>query len=264
MDKIKFDFKLSKIEELLENNKYYDVIDVCKEVLNEASDYENKHAFNNGIEYYLYLVNYDNKIEKETLNYKKLFDCYGTALMLTNKILEARAIFEKSLEINPFDSLTRFKYTETFKLTNDLEEYFNKSNEAINYCYKAIDFQRFYRNISEYYFRHENFVEALYMMLFSKYVYEENSELISPELFRIYDCLGKELDPSIDAIINFMENKKINLPTNQIEKLNYIYLKIKDNDPITCYDLLKVLYELTNNSEYKVLLDEFDKLNKVN
>ena len=30
MDKIKFDYNLSKIEELLNNNKYYDAIDLCK------------------------------------------------------------------------------------------------------------------------------------------------------------------------------------------------------------------------------------------
>lgn len=259
MDKIKFDYKLSKIEELLNNNKYYDAIDLCKEIEDDESSID-KHSFNNGIEYYLYLVTYNLNVAKESLDYRKFYNLYGTNLMLIGKYLEAREYFKKSLEIDPFDALVRFKFTETFKLTNDLEAYFIESNDAINYCYRAIDFQRFYRNISEYYFRHENFVEALYMMLFAKYVYEDNIDIIYPELSRIYDCLGKELDPSIDAIINFMNNKNIWLPTDQIDKLNYIYNKIYESDAITSYDILKVLYELTYDPKYKEMLDSIDNI----
>ena len=255
MDKIKFDYNLSKIEELLNNNKYYDAIDLCKEITDDI-DSVKKHSFNNGIEYYLYLTTYDSNIEKEALNYRKFYNLYGTCLMFTGKYIEARNYFKKSLEIDPFDSLIRFKYTDTFRLTNELSEFFNESNMAINYCYKASDFQRFYRNISEYYFRYENYVEALYMIMFARYVSEENSEITTPELFRIYDCLGKELDPSIDAIMNFMENKNINIPTNQITKLNYIYSKIKDYDAITAIDIIKNLYDLTNDENYKKILDK--------
>ena len=96
-------------------------------------------------------------------------------------------------------------------------------------------------------------------MLFARYVYEGNSEITTPELFRIYDCLGKKMDPSIDAIMNFMNNKNINTPSLMIDKLNYIYNKIYENDAITSYDILSILYELTNDESYKKLLDEFDK-----
>ena len=257
MDKIKFDYHLSKIEELLNNNKYYDAIDLCKEVVDDSNSVK-KHSFNNGIEYYLYLTTFDSNIEKENLNYRKFYNLYGTCLMLTGKYIEARAYFKKSLEIDPFDSLIRFKYTDTFRLTNELDEFFKESNEAINYCYKASDFQRFYRNISEYYFRYENYVEALYMIMFARYVSEENSEITTPELFRIYDCLGKELDPSIDAIMNFMSNKNINIPTDQITKLNYIYTKIKDYDAVTALEIIQNLYDLTNDSNYKEILDKIN------
>ena len=257
MDKIKFDYKLSKIEELLNNNKYYDAIDLCKEVVDDKESTK-KHSFNNGIEYYLYLTTYSSNIEKEALNYRKFYNLYGTCLMLVGKYMEARAYFKKSLEIDPFDSLIRFKYTDTFRLTNELDEFFSESNNAINYCYKASDFQRFYRNISEYYFRYENYVEALYMILFARYVSESNNEITTPELFRIYDCLGKKLDPSIDAIMNFMENKNINIPTNQISKLNYIYTKIKDYDAVTALEIVNNLYELTNDSAYKEILDKIN------
>ncbi|MCR5461538.1 MAG: tetratricopeptide repeat protein [bacterium] len=253
MDKIKFDYHLSKIEELLNNNKYYDAIDLCKEVVDDSNSVK-KHSFNNGIEYYLYLTTFDSNIEKESLNYRKFYNLYGTCLMLTGKYIEARSYFKKSLEIDPFDSLIRFKYTDTFRLTNELDDFFKESNFAINYCYKASDFQRFYRNISEYYFRYENYVESLYMIMFARYVSDENSEITTPELFRIYDCLGKKLDPSIDAIMNFMENKNINIPTNQITKLNYIYTKIKDYDAVTALEILQILYDLTNDESYKEIL----------
>lgn len=260
MDKIKFDYNLSIIEELVNNNKYYDAIDKIKELFDKIDTSNIGNSFNNGIEYYLYLVKFDKKIIKQNLNYKKLYDLYGTSLMLIGKYIEAREMFKKSLEINPFDSLTRFKYTDTFRLTNELDEFFKSSNDAINYCYKAIDFQRFYRNLSEYYFRYENYVEALYMMLFARYVYEENLDITNPELFRIYDCLGKRLDPSIDAILNFMQNKNINSPSLVIQELNYIYAKIKDNDAVTSFEILEALYELTNDSEYKKLIDDFNNI----
>ena len=131
MDKIKFDYNLSKIEELLNNNKYYDAIDLCKEVTDDINSVK-KHSFNNGIEYYLYLTTYDSNIEKESLNYRKFYNLYGTCLMLIGKYIEARNYFKKSLEIDPFDSLIRFKYTDTFRLTNELSEFFNESNIAIN------------------------------------------------------------------------------------------------------------------------------------
>lgn len=257
MDKIKFDYNLSLIEELVNKNKYYDAIDKAKEVLKEVdinSDLGN--SFNNGIEYYLYLTNYDKKIKKADLNYKKLLDMYGTCLMLIGKYIEARSILKKSLEIDPFCDLTRFKYVDTFRLTNELDEYFNESNNALKYVYKAESFQRFYRNLSEYYFRYENYVESLYMILFARYVSEANEEVTKAELFRIYDCLGKELDPSIDAILNFMENKSINSPSIIINELNYIYTKIKDYDAITAIDIIKNLYDLTNDENYKKILDK--------
>ena len=257
MDKIKFDYHLSKIEELLNNNKYYDAIDLCKEVVDDSNSVK-RHSFNNGIEYYLYLTTFDSNIEKESLNYRKFYNLYGTCLMLTGKYIEARSYFKKSLEIDPFDSLIRFKYTDTFRLTNELDEFFKESNSAINYCYKASDFQRFYRNISEYFFRYENYVESLYMIMFARYVSDENSEITTPELFRIYDCLGKKLDPSIDAIMNFMENKNINIPTNQITKLNYIYTKIKDYDALTALEIIQILYDLTNDESYKAILDKIN------
>jgi tetratricopeptide (TPR) repeat protein len=260
MDKVKFDYSLSKIEELLENNKYYDVIDKAKELLNDEPS--NVHSFNNGIEYYLYLTTYDSNIKKEDLNYRKLYNAYGTALMLTGKYMEARAIFKKALDIDPFDYLVRFKYTDTFRLTNELDLFFKESNEALNFCYTAEAFQRFYRNLSEYYFRYENYVEALYMMLFARYVYEGNSEITTPELFRIYDCLGKKLDPSIDAIMNFMQNKEINTPTLMIDKLNYIYNKINNSDIVTSLDILNTLYELTNDENYLTVIKKINNLTK--
>jgi len=258
MDKIKFDYNLSKIEELVNNNKYYDAIDLIKDELLKIDESNLGNRFNNGIEYYLYLTNYDKPIVKQELNYKKLYDLYGTCLMLIGKYIEARSIFKKSLEMDPFDYLVRFKYTDTFRLTNELDGFFNESNNALKYVYSAEAFQRFYRNLSEYYFRYENYVEALYMMLFARYVFEENSEITTPELFRIYDCLGKKLDPSIDAILNFMGNKKINSPSIMINELNYIYTKIKDYDAVTALEIINNLYELTNDSTYKNILDKIN------
>ena len=262
MDKMKFDYNLSKLNDLMQNNKYYDVVDMCKELLKDDNNYLDKQSFNNGIEYYLYLTTYDSNIKKEDLNYRKLYNAYGTALMLTGKYMEARAIFKKALDIDPFDYLVRFKYTDTFRLTNELDLFFKESNEALNFCYTAEAFQRFYRNLSEYYFRYENFVEALYMMLFARYVYEGNSEITTPELFRIYDCLGKKLDPSIDAIMNFMQNKEINTPTLMIDKLNYIYNKINNSDIVTSLDILNTLYELTNDENYLTVIKKINNLTK--
>ena len=257
MDKIKFDYNLSLIEDLVNKNKYYDAIDKVKEVLKDVDiEKDLGNNFNNGIEYYLYLTNFDKKVNKTDLNYKKLLDMYGTCLMLIGKYIEARNILKKSLEINPFCDLTRFKYVDTFRLTNELDEFFNESNNALKFIYKPESFQRFYRNLSEYYFRYENYVEALYMMLFARYVSEANQEITTPELFRIYDCLGKELDPSIDAILNFMENKNINSPSIIINELNYIYTKIKDYDAITAFEIIKNLYDLTNDENYKKILDK--------
>ena len=51
MDKIKFDYNLSKIEELVNNNKYYDAIDLIKEQLLKIDESNLGNRFNNGIEY---------------------------------------------------------------------------------------------------------------------------------------------------------------------------------------------------------------------
>ena len=134
MDKIKFDYNLSLIEDLVNKNKYYDAIDKVKEVLKEVDiEKDLGNNFNNRIEYYLYLTNFDKKVNKTDLNYKKLLDMYGTCLMLIGKYIEARNILKKSLEINPFCDLTRFKYVDTFRLTNELDEFFNESNNALKF-----------------------------------------------------------------------------------------------------------------------------------
>ena len=66
------------------------------------------------------------------------------------------------------------------------------------------------------------------------------------------------MDPSIDAIMNFLENKSINTPTLMIDKLNYIYNKIYENDAISALEIINILYELTNDEVYKKILDKIN------
>ena len=245
---------IREIELLVTNNKYYDAIDKAKELLEVIKEENIGNIFNDKLEYYLYLTNFDKEVVESKYNYKKIYDLYGTALMLTGKYIEARETFKKSLEMDPFDDIIRFKYTDTVRLTNELDEFFKESNLAIKFVYKPESFQRFYRNLSEYYFRYENYVEALYMMLVARYVYEGNNEITTPELYRIYDCLGKEMDPSIDAILNFMQNKEINSPQIVIEQLEYIYWKIAETDIPTALKAAHCLYDLTNDKSYEDIL----------
>lgn len=254
-----FIYKLSQAEEKLKLDKYYDSIKICEEMISyfdEEID-DKIHQFNNGIEYYLYLVDIDSEVKKMELDFKKLYQIYGTSLMLIGKNLDARKYLARALEYNPYDSDTRFKYTETYRLNNELDEYYEKSKEALKYCYRSVDFQRFYRNISEYYFRYENYTYALYLMLFADYVYEENHELLQAEFIRLYDCIGKKMEPTIDVVMDYMVNKDILTPAVAINKLYYIYSKIKDFDYNTAGLLLQVLYELSNDEMYLNMINEY-------
>lgn len=260
-EKLEFIVGLSNVYDKLSNDKYYDAIDLGLKLLDKYKDFykEDCYTFNNGIEYYLFLVDFEKKIEKQDLRFDNLFSYLGTSYMLIGKYVDARAYLKKALDINPYDYETRFKYSETFRLNNELEEYFKVSVDSLKYCYKAIAFQRFYRNISEYYFRYENYMDSLYMMIMAKYVYEDNTEIINPEIFRIKDCVNNHHNPTIDAIIDYMNNKDILTPSLAIDKLKYIYLKIKDSD-ITCStDILSILYELTNDETYSNLIEEYNK-----
>ena len=148
------------------------------------------------------------------------------------------------------------KYTQE-TLTNELDLFFKESNEAIKYVYKPEAFQKFYRNLSEYYFRYENFVEALYMIIFARYVYEDNPEVTTPELYRIFDCLGKKMDPSMDAILNFMQNKGINSPQPMIDELSEIYNYGAKNDLPLALSAAHAIYDLNNDEFLENILEEY-------
>lgn len=258
-----FKLYLPRVIDKLKEYKYLDAIKEAKKLIAlEDSQTLQKRAFDNKVETYLYLLlNEDKSVERQVVDFKELFSLYADALIHTNAYDEAETYFEKALQIAPFGTFNRVQYIETFKLRNDLDNFYKRSIEALKYSYKKEQFFLYYRNISDYYFKKENYVEALYMMLFARYVDEEKIEESNSELFKIYDCLGKKLDPSIDAIINFMDNKEIPTPVIAIDNLNRIYNTIYETDYLVANEVLSLLYDLSNDIRYLELKEKREKTN---
>ena len=95
------------------------------------------------------------------------------------------------------------------------------------------------------------------MIIFARYVYEDNPEVTTPELYRIFDCLGKKMDPSMDAILNFMENKGINSPQPMIDELSQIYNYGAKNDLPLALSAAHAIYDLNNNEFLENILEEY-------
>ncbi|MCR5188968.1 MAG: tetratricopeptide repeat protein [Treponema sp.] len=188
-----FDKAVELIEPLI---KKIEEIDFFKD--DAVSEY---HCFDNYFEEILY--QYYNKPEKDlrhaTMPLATVYTQYGSVLIDVGRWDDARSALKKALHWNPASADVMFEYSETFKHSGELDEYFKIVLDTFKYCYIAKDLARAYRNLGWYFIEKEQYEDAI-VAYFMSVQYDDDPHVQS-ELYYITQKTGKEAkQPTLEEV----------------------------------------------------------------
>lgn len=128
---------VTKVEEL---NAFQD---------DQVSEY---HVFDEFFEevLYQYRAKPDKDIRRAQIPYTEIYMLYGSLLVELKRIPEAQEALRKGLRWNPVSFRITSEYIETYKMTGELEQFFNLTKEAFKIAFRSVDVARCYRNLGFY------------------------------------------------------------------------------------------------------------------
>lgn len=176
---------LTMIEDLVKTvetlNVYHD---------DQVSEY---HVFDEYFEELLYQHYYkpEKDLRQAPLPYPKIYLLYGSLLYEMERYLDARSALEKGLKWKLINFKLMSEYMETFKVTNEMEQFFTLSVEAFKIAFHSADVARCYRNLG-YYFVDKELYPVAIACYFVSLAYE-NGQSARAELQYIGSLTNKEI-----------------------------------------------------------------------
>ena len=223
----------------------------------EVSEY---HVFDELFEEALY--RYREKPEKDIrqaqIPYTEIYMLYGSLLVEMGRLPEAREALEKGLRWNPVCFRIMAEYIETFKMSGDMESFFEKTREALRIAFRPADVARCFRNLGYYYAEVKQWQEAKACLLLSLRFEGDNSNAQS-ELYYIHSVTeGKVPDPIAEELEEY--GKEYGFPTGadgEIVALAFSYGMdaFKHNNIEAAIYFLTITYSLTHDEHIKEILD---------
>lgn len=125
----------------------------------------------------LYFYKLDDRRKINVIDGISPFDLYmeyAEVLIEVKKYDEAKKILKKAKKWNPVSFEAAFKEAEIYKREDDLEQFFQKTNEAFGFAYKSKDVAKLYCNLG-YYFLEKKLYEPSWSCYDFALVYDEYS-----------------------------------------------------------------------------------------
>ena len=217
------------------------------------------HTFNEPIEDLLfrYYTDTDRCIRRANIPYSKIYFQYGNLLFELQRYEEAKSALEKALKWNPADVNILFEYSELFKMSGDIENYYKINKDIFKYVHTPSALARCYRNLGYYFVEKKNYEAATGCLYLSLQYDAENKTAIS-ELFYIRSVVGGEIKtPSEEEMRKLAEKYDFPLGAhNDVIGVAYAYGKSfaeeGENDAaIYCFN---IVYALTENEDIAKLI----------
>lgn len=236
---------VTKVEEL---NAFQD---------DQVSEY---HVFDEFFEevLYQYRAKPDKDIRRAQIPYTEIYMLYGSLLVELKRIPEAQEALRKGLRWNPVSFRITSEYIETYKMTGELEQFFNLTKDAFKIAFRSVDVARCYRNLGFYFVEKKLWSEAIASYLLSLQ-FDHESKQAQSELYYINSSNdGKIPEPSIEQAKEYAETYGFPMGADDdILGLSVSYGRhfLEQNAPDAARYFLSIAYDLTDNEEIGKMLE---------
>ncbi len=126
--------------------------------------------------------------------YHRVLATYGSLLIELGRIPEARKMLKRALHWNPCCFPAASEYIETFRITGEMDSFFDLTREAFRIAFKGTYVARCYRNLGYWFSEQRKFAEAA-ACCFVSLAYEPDAEQAEQELLYIRQETGEEPEP---------------------------------------------------------------------
>lgn len=223
----------------------------------QVSEY---HVFDEFFEevLYQYRTKPDKDIRRAQIPYTEIYMLYGSLLVELKRIPEAQEALRKGLRWNPVSFRITSEYIETYKMTGDLEQFFDLTKEAFKIAFRSADVARCYRNLGFYFVEKKLWSEAIACYLLSLQ-FDHESKQAQSELYYINSSTdGKIPEPSIDQAKAYGD--KYGFPIgadDDVLGLAFSYGKhfLDQNAVDAAKYFLTIVYDLTGDNEIAKMID---------
>ena len=217
------------------------------------------HTFDSYFEELLYKFHNEPKkeVRRAQMPFASVYVQYGSLLIDVERWEDARKALKEALHWNPASAEILFEYSETFKHTGELDEYFKLAVEAFKYCYTPENLARAYRNLGWYFIEKELYEDALAAYFLS--VQYADDPHVQSELYYISQKTGKEFEqPDLESVKACTEKYGFPLgPDHDVLGMAYSLGKqsFDDNEKEAAKYFLTIFYNLMQDDDVKKMLD---------
>lgn len=205
-------------------------------------------------------------IRSVDIPFTELYYLYGALLIEKKEYIESRKYLKKARHFNPVSSPIAFELMETYKITGELETFYNLTVNQFKYAFRKPDIARCYRNMGYYLIENKEYRAALSCYKLSQ-KYEQNTMRTLDELNYIFENSGEKMDSITDEDIK-KYSKKFNFPINGGDTVYEIAYELGiSGKKHGIYDLaiycLSIAYDIRPSKIIKKELEELkDDLNE--
>jgi tetratricopeptide (TPR) repeat protein len=207
---------------------------------------------------YQYRAEPEKDIRQAQIPYTEIYLLYGSLLVELKRIPDAREALKKGLRWNPVSFRITSEYIETYKMTGDLDPFFDLTKDAFKIAFRSADVARCYRNLGFYFVEKKLWSEAIACYLLSLQ-YERESTQAQSELYYINSVTdGKIPEPSIDQLKAYSEKYGFPLGADDdVLGLSVSYGRhcLEQNNPDAARYFLAIAYDLTDDEEIEKMIE---------
>ena len=248
--------KLERIEECTDERKAGTMDDTFV----KKSDMDGRPIYislNHVMEYYVYACYFEPETDVlcTELPVGEYYRTYGSLCLKLSKFRRAEDAFKKAICWNPVDLDSYLGLAECYKNLNMLSRYLDVTKQAYRFCCSRATMARYYRNMGFYYVARYN-TEAARVC----YTYSNNAD---NELKYLEQALNdKTPEYSVKQMQEILDKNEVE-PGPDSKTIGIIYrvgeLMMNDKDYKLARDCFSIVYDITQETQLKTLLDELDK-----
>ena len=186
---------------------------------------------------------------------------YGSLCLKLSKFRRAEDAFKKAICWNPVDLDSYLGLAECYKNLNMLSRYLDVTKQAYRFCCSRATMARYYRNMGFYYVARYNTEAARVCYTYSNIYYKTDNA--DNELKYLEQALNdKTPEYSVKQMQEILDKNEVE-PGPDSKTIGIIYrvgeLMMNDKDYRLARDCFSIVYDITQETQLKTLLDELDK-----
>ena len=220
-------------------------------------------SLNHVMEYYIYAFYFkpDCDVVLSELPYGEYYRSYGDLCVKSGRYKAGIEAYSNAICWNPVDLDAILGLAECYKYLNMLKRYMIVTKEAYRLCCTRATMARYYRNMGFYYVARYNTEAARVCYTYSNIYYKTDNA--DNELKYLEQALNdKTPEYSVKQMQEILDKNEVE-PGPDSKTIGIIYrvgeLMMNDKDYRLARDCFSIVYDITQETQLKTLLDELDK-----